>query len=62
LFVWLASALLNSAGVPALLAWVSSFQLAWVIVRGGVYLGWNYPMTRWFVFARPRRSQPLSAP
>jgi putative flippase GtrA len=62
LCVWLASALLNSAGVPALLGWVASFQVAWVIVRGGVYLGWNYPMTRWFVFGRARRSQPLSAP
>jgi len=62
LFVWLASALLNSAGVPALLGLVSTFQLAWVLVRGAVYLGWNYPLTRWFVFGRARQSQPLSAP
>lgn len=61
-FVWLASALLNSVGVPALLAFVSSFQLAWAVVRGVVYLGWNYPMTRWFVFTRGRSAQPLSAP
>jgi putative flippase GtrA len=62
LCVWLASALLNSAGVPALLGWVASFQVAWVIVRGAVYLGWNYPMTRWFVFGRAGRGQAISAP
>ncbi len=62
LFVWLASALLNSAGVLALLGLISSFQLAWLIVRGVVYLGWNYPMTRWFVFGGVRGSEPISAP
>lgn len=62
LCVWLASALLNSAGVPALLGWVASFQSAWLIVRAGVYLGWNYPMNRWFVFGRAGRGQPVSAP
>ncbi len=51
-FVWLVSALLNSLGVIALMTLVGSFQLAWVAVRGAVYLGWNYPMARWFVFAR----------
>jgi putative flippase GtrA len=62
LCVWLMSAVLNSAGVTALLAWVSSFQVAWLLVRGAVYLGWNYPMTRWFVFSRPRHAAPVSAP
>lgn len=52
LFVWATSALLNTAGVPALLGLVSSFSLAWVLVRGAVYLGWNYPLSRWFVFGR----------
>jgi putative flippase GtrA len=61
LFVWLMSAVLNSAGVPALLGLVSSFQLAWLVVRGGVYLAWNYPMTRWFVFGRARGAAPLNA-
>jgi putative flippase GtrA len=60
--VWLASALLNSAGVPALLGWLASFQVAWVIVRGAVYLGWNYPMNRWFVFGGTGRIQTISAP
>jgi putative flippase GtrA len=64
LFVWLMSAILNSAGVPALLTWLTSFQAAWLVVRGAVYFGWNYPMTRWFVFARPRAGHdaPVSAP
>lgn len=62
LCVWLMSAVLNSAGVTAMLAWVSSFQVAWLLVRGAVYLGWNYPMTRWFVFSRPRHGAPVSAP
>jgi putative flippase GtrA len=52
LFVWATSAALNAAGVPALLAWVGSFPLAWSLVRGSVYLGWNYPLSRWFVFGR----------
>src|SRR6188474_3405448 len=43
LFVWATSALLNSAGVPALLGWVGSFPLAWLLVRASVYLAWNYP-------------------
>ena len=62
LFVWATSALLNSTGVPALLPFVGSFTLAWLLVRAGVYLGWNYPLSRWYVFAvRPRGPQ-LNAP
>ncbi|HEY6077625.1 MAG TPA: GtrA family protein [Polyangiaceae bacterium] len=62
LFVWATSAFLNSAGVPALLSWLSSFPAAWAIVRGGVYLGWNYPLSRWLVFAPEKPSGELSAP
>ncbi|HKY37668.1 MAG TPA: GtrA family protein [Polyangiaceae bacterium] len=55
LLVWGTSALLNSSGVPAVLRLVGSFPLVWVLVRGGVYLGWNYPLSRWFVFrGKPR--------
>jgi putative flippase GtrA len=61
LFVWGASALLNSSGVPALLGWVGSFTLAWSLVRAAVYLGWNYPLSRWFVFATEKPSAVLSA-
>ncbi|HYQ15891.1 MAG TPA: GtrA family protein [Polyangiaceae bacterium] len=62
LFVWATSALLNSTGVPALLGWVGSFPLAWTLVRASVYLGWNYPLSRWFVFAAEKPDTELSAP
>jgi len=62
LAVWATSALLNSTGVPALLRWVASFPVAWAAVRGSVYLGWNYPLSRWFVFSPEKASAELSAP
>lgn len=61
-FVWATSALLNSGGVPALLPWVGSFSLAWAAVRAAVYLGWNYPLSRWFVFSTEKPRAELSAP
>lgn len=61
LFVWATSALLNSGGVPLLLGWLGSFSAAWVVVRAVVYLGWNYPLSRWFVFASEKREATLSA-
>jgi hypothetical protein len=51
LFGWATSALLNSLGVPVLLSFVGSRPRAWALVRAAVYLGWNYPLSRWFVFA-----------
>ncbi len=64
LFVWATSAALNSGAVPALLGLgaISSFALAWVVVRAAVYLGWNYPLSRWFVFAADKPQAELSAP
>ena len=62
LFVWATSALLNSAGVEALLGLTGSFTVAWLAVRGVVYLGWNYPLARWFVFSRGKPTAELSAP
>ncbi len=62
LLVWATSALLNSSGVPALLSWVASFPLAWSLVRAAVYLGWNYPLSRWFVFSAEKPAAQLSAP
>jgi hypothetical protein len=38
-----------------------SFTLAWVVVRAAVYLGWNYPLARWFVFSREKPAVELSA-
>lgn len=45
-----------SAALNALGVWVLSaaprlpYQLAWMIIRGGVYLGWNYPLQKYYVF------------
>lgn len=61
-FAWATSALLNSFGVPAVLALLGSRQLAWLLVRAAVYLGWNYPLSRWFVFAPEKSPAALSAP
>jgi len=61
-FGWATSALLNSLGVPALLFLVGSPALAWAVVRAAVYLGWNYPLSRWFVFAAEKDAALLSAP
>lgn len=51
------SALLNAGGV-ALLAFhpALDYRLAWWIVRGIVWLGWNYPMQRSWVFAPAEES------
>ncbi|MDQ2646248.1 MAG: GtrA family protein [Myxococcota bacterium] len=53
LAVWATSALLNAAGVGLLLLpGGGHFTYAWLVTRGAVYLGWNYPLLRWFVFRR----------
>lgn len=62
LFVWATSALLNSTCVPAIMPFIGSFAMAWAVVRAAVYLGWNYPLSRWFVFASEKPSAELSAP
>jgi putative flippase GtrA len=59
--VWATSALLNSTGVTALLFWFSSPALVWALVRASVYLGWNYPLSRWFVFSAEKPAAELSA-
>jgi putative flippase GtrA len=51
-----ASALLNAGLVAALLAlWPTSYRTVWIIARGAVFLGWNYPMHRYFVFPTAHR-------
>lgn len=53
--VSLTSALLNSGGVLVMLLIPSlDFRLAWVLVRGAVFLAWNFPLHRGYVFA-PRQ-------
>lgn len=46
-----ASALLNSAAVAGLLL-VSSwpYQVTWALARGAVFIGFNYPLHRYYVF------------
>jgi phosphatidylglycerophosphate synthase/putative flippase GtrA len=51
-FVSLSSALLNAGGVAVLLLLPSvDYRVAWVLVRVAVFLAWNYPLHRDYVFA-----------
>jgi putative flippase GtrA len=60
LLVWATSAALNAAGVGLLmLPGGGHFTHAWLLTRGAVYLGWNYPLLRWFVFRRAARPTSL---
>ncbi len=53
LFVTTSSALLNSGLVGVLLLLPSMpYQLAWVLVRVAVYVTWNFPLHRDYVFLR----------
>jgi len=53
-FVWALNAILNAVGVRIATASGLSFGQGWMLVRGAVYLGWNYPMLRFFVFPPAR--------
>ena len=45
------SALLNSGGVAVMLLVPGlDYRIAWVLVRAAVFVGWNYPLQRDFVF------------
>lgn len=52
------SAVLNAGLVAMLLIpWKGSYQVVWGAARALVFLCWNYPLHRWYVFARaPSRS------
>lgn len=51
-FVSTSSALLNSGGVAVLLFLPNLDQhLAWAVVRAAVFVAWNYPLQRDYVFA-----------
>jgi putative flippase GtrA len=51
------SAVLNAGLVAAMLAfWPTSYRAVWIVARGIVFLGWNYPMHRYVVF--PARGRP----
>lgn len=47
------SALLNAGGVAVLALHPLDYRLAWWLVRGAVWLFWNFPLQRSYVFARP---------
>jgi phosphatidylglycerophosphate synthase/putative flippase GtrA len=52
------SALLNAGGVALLgLHPVVDFALAWWVVRGAVWLGWNFPLQRAYVFAGTKAAE-----
>ena len=60
-FVSLTSALLNAGGVAVLLLLPSiNYVLAWAFVHGAVFIAWNFPLHRGYVF-KPRRSEPAAA-
>ncbi len=53
-FVSSSSAMLNAGGVAVLLSLPTlDFRIAWAIARVAVYLFWNYPLNRHYVFGRP---------
>jgi phosphatidylglycerophosphate synthase/putative flippase GtrA len=52
LFVSMSSALLNSGGVAVLLFVPAlDYRIAWLIARAAVFVAWNYPLQRDYVFA-----------
>jgi putative flippase GtrA len=54
-----ASAVLNAALVALLLvSWSGSYAVAWGIARVVVFLGWNYPLHRRYVFSLRLRAHP----
>jgi len=54
-FVSGTSAGLNAGGVALLLLLPgASYRISWVITRAVIFLTWNYPLLRGFVFQDPR--------
>ena len=52
-FVSVTSMLLNAGGVAIMVLPGVDYRLAWVIVRLAVFLGWNFPLHRDYVFGPP---------
>ncbi len=56
-FVSASSALLNSGGVTVLLFLPGlDYRIAWFVARGAVFIAWNYPLHRDYVFSENRRN------
>lgn len=57
--VSVSSALLNSGGVAlALLLPIPDYRIGWVVVRGVVFLFWNFPLQRDYVYGRTSEDKP----
>lgn len=53
-FVSITSALLNSGGVAVILLLPGvDYRIAWLVARAAVFLTWNYPLHRDYVFREP---------
>jgi phosphatidylglycerophosphate synthase/putative flippase GtrA len=62
-FVSASSALLNSGGVAVLLFLPGlDYRIAWAVVRGAVFLAWNYPLHRDYVFTDAEALDRADAP
>lgn len=62
-FVSGSSALLNSGGVAVLLFLPGlDYRIAWAVVRGAVFLAWNYPLHRDYVFTDTEELGEADAP
>lgn len=61
-FVSSTSAVLNAGGVGLLIMLPSiQYQLAWLVARVAVFVFWNYPLHRDYVFVDPSASKPRHA-
>lgn len=55
------SALLNGGGVALVLALpLPDYRLGWLVVRGLVFVCWNFPLQRGYVYGRRGRGKPES--
>ena len=62
-FVSGTSAALNAAGVAVLLFLPDiPYQLAWILARCAVFIGWSFPLHKGYVFADERAAARLGAP
>jgi putative flippase GtrA len=62
LLVQVAASFLHTGGVWALTRFLGlPYQASKLIISVLVYLAWNYPMNRWFVFRRPKIGGPSPA-
>ncbi len=61
-FVSVSSALLNAGGVAVLLLLPAiDYRLAWWLVRGAVFVAWNFPLQRDYVFSPPSSREVVRA-